>query len=489
MTVRSESLTPRPPAGAFERRRSEAPLRGRLLSPGWPLTLLLVGYPLFWALGLVAFVVQILAIPMGIELLRRRPIRVPRGFGIWMLFLIVSAAGILVLGVDPPGTLPDSPTGRLIGYAVRESTLVAVTILFLYIGNLSERELPDRKVARLMAVFFLVVTGFGILGLVLPRGSFRSPLEILLPHNLVAVPYIQRLVHPSFAQVQDLGGGALPRPSAPFAYTNTWGSQLSLLAIWFIVAWIVFGTRRQRIAAAVVLPVALVTLFLSLNRGVWLGVLLSVVLVAVALARRGKTLPLAALALSIAVGAVVLLGSPLHGVLQQRLENGKSDSVRAFTSKRAVELAVDSPVVGLGSTRVAVGSQQSIAIGKSPRCPLCGNVNIGTNGFLFTLLVSTGILGTLLFFGFWVDQAWRSRKDHSTVTTAGQITLVLAAFYCLFYTIELTVPFIVLALMWRRRDRRGDSDDVLPMANVVARDRAERLRDRGLRIASPRSGD
>ena len=75
----------------------------RLLRPGWPITVLLVGFPVLWALGLAAFATQILAIPMAIELVRRRPIKVPAGFAIWVLFLVCSLAGFLVLGVNPSG--------------------------------------------------------------------------------------------------------------------------------------------------------------------------------------------------------------------------------------------------------------------------------------------------------------------------------------------------------------------------------------------------
>ena len=101
---------PRHPGGTPDVGRpvqsTRATSRKRRLPPGWPLTMLLVGYPVFWALGLVAFVLQIVAVPMAIELLRRRPVRVPRGFGIWILFLILSAAGILVLGLTRPAHWP-----------------------------------------------------------------------------------------------------------------------------------------------------------------------------------------------------------------------------------------------------------------------------------------------------------------------------------------------------------------------------------------------
>jgi hypothetical protein len=50
---------------------------------GWPLTALLMLYPLWWALGMGTLIVFVLAVPMAIHLLRRRPILVPPGFGIW----------------------------------------------------------------------------------------------------------------------------------------------------------------------------------------------------------------------------------------------------------------------------------------------------------------------------------------------------------------------------------------------------------------------
>src|ERR687895_2747397 len=54
----------------------------------WPLWALIMLYPLWWLLGLGTFIFPLAAVPMGIYLLRRcRPIKVPPGFGIWLLFL------------------------------------------------------------------------------------------------------------------------------------------------------------------------------------------------------------------------------------------------------------------------------------------------------------------------------------------------------------------------------------------------------------------
>ena len=429
--------------------------RGRTfrLPVGWPLTVLLVGFPVLWALGLAGFATQIVAIPMAIELIRRRHVKVPKGFGIWLLFLITSLLGLLVLGVNPPDTVPNSFGGRLIGYAVRESSYIAITIIFLYVGNLTEKELPERRVIGQLAFFFVTVTLGGILGLLWPTVSFTSLVELFVPDSIRSVPYVARLVHPAFSQVQEFGGDLLPRPSAPFAYTNTWGSQLSLLGIWFCVAWLTRFNRTQRILGLAVGIAAVIGLVYSLNRGVWLGVVLGVAFVVILLAIRGKFVPLAGLLIAVAMVSQLFLHTPVKQVFETRAQNGVSNDIRAFTTERAFDLGNQSPLVGFGSTRAAIGSYASITVGRTPECPTCGNISIGINGSFFTLLVTTGYVGMLLFFAFWAQQAWRSRRDRSLVGIACTLTLLTAVFYSFFYTIELIVPFVALALMWRRRER------------------------------------
>lgn len=59
--------------------------------PAWPVLVLLWGYPLFWALGLLAFAQVIVAVPMlAFLIIRRKVILVPGvlpwlGFALWMV--------------------------------------------------------------------------------------------------------------------------------------------------------------------------------------------------------------------------------------------------------------------------------------------------------------------------------------------------------------------------------------------------------------------
>ena len=79
--------------------------------PAWPLMALLVGWPLWWALGLVSYVSVLLAIPMGWRMYlwvarEGRRIRKPPAFGLWLLFLVVMFFGVAMLKLNAPDTLP-----------------------------------------------------------------------------------------------------------------------------------------------------------------------------------------------------------------------------------------------------------------------------------------------------------------------------------------------------------------------------------------------
>lgn len=438
-----------------------SPMERRLfpLPEGWPLCWLLVGFPVFWALGLSAFAVTIMAVPMAISLIRSpEPIRFPKGFGFWALFLLWSVAGLLLLQVNPRGMVPDTAAGRVIAYATRELSYLSVTVVLLYVGNLSKAKVSQAKLMRWLAVFFVWAAAGGVLGMLAPTFSFTSPFEQLLPSSISGNSYVQRLVHPAFAQVQELINDATPRPAAPFPYTNTWGFHLTILGVWFVAAFLASKTTvPYKVMGCLVGLAGFVTLVFSLNRAAWIGVAVVVAYVAIRLAIRGRIVALISIGL-VAVCAIGLVYvSPLKGVIDARLDNGKSDNIRAYTTIEALKLAATSPIVGYGSTRTAYGSADSIAVGKSADCPNCGNPSIGINGYTYFLMVSTGYVGTALFFGLWVVQIWRARRLHSPPAVAGSAVLILSAFYGFFYDASLwmMVPFVSVGVLWRESEVRG----------------------------------
>jgi hypothetical protein len=171
--------------------------------PGWPLTLGFLGFPVFWACGLGEFVWPIVAVPMAVQMWpRRRTLKVPPYFGVWLALLGWVILGILMLGQVLRGTLADS--GGLVGWAVRVVDLFSATLVLLYLGNLSERDFPTRKVVRLLGYLFMVTVAGGLLGTFFGNISWTSPFELILPSGIRHQNYVQQLVHPGFAQVENL---------------------------------------------------------------------------------------------------------------------------------------------------------------------------------------------------------------------------------------------------------------------------------------------
>ena len=319
--------------------------RGGGLPEHWPFTALVVGFPLWWAIGFGPFAVTVFAVPMAWKLRRMRPIQVPKGFGVWLFFLLAVLVSGLMLGRTAPGTLPAPVGGQLLGYLLRVIAYVAAAVLLLFIGNLGEKLLPERLILGSLAVLFGVTVAGGLLGLVAPHFSFTSPVELLLPHSLSS-GYLHTLTHPAAAQVQDVLGYSAPRPMAPFEYTNTWGNVIGLLVVW-VFAW-AGKVRGRRLLATVAVAVAAVPIVLSLNRGLWIGLALAVFVMGVKLLLSGRLFAVVGLTTLVAMGGVAFLVSPLAPVVQARLANGDSNDIRSNLAAAAIRGAQESPDRRLG---------------------------------------------------------------------------------------------------------------------------------------------
>jgi len=468
------------PAGANKRR----PVRRWLAShPGWPITALLAGYPLWWALGVADFMWIILAVPMAARMLAwhragSRKIRVPAGFGVWLLFLLWVLAGLPMLSLTAPGTVHSAISHRLISFVLRAAFYCGVTVLLLYAGNLTEREMPRRKLAWLLGLVAIYAIGGGVAGVLAPSFQFSSPTLLLIPHSLQANVQIQASMHPGLAQVQNVFGtiAGQGRPKAPFDYTNAWGDSLSILLPWLIVAWWLTGTRRQRLISGAAMVIALVPLVYSLNRGVWIGIGLAACYLAVRMAARGKVGLLVAILAGIAVVGVAVVATPLHGVINQRLQNGKSNDLRATLSAVAIKDALASPVVGYGDTRQEIGSPSSIAIGPTANCGNCGQTPVGGNGQLWLLLICNGIVGAALYLGFFAFGCWRYRRDTSPYGLAGVLVLLLSFVYMFTYVAviaPLGFTMLAYALLWRNELARRSAASGPPRAAIAPEDRAD----------------
>ncbi|MGE5291963.1 MAG: O-antigen ligase family protein, partial [Micromonosporaceae bacterium] len=356
--------------------------------PAWPITALLAGYPLWWALGVGDYMFVLLAIPMAAALYawRRRGsrrIRLPPGFGMWLMFLVVMLAGAAMLTLTAPHTVRSPVSHRVLSFANRTADYGGVTVLLLYAGNLTERELSRRRLAWLLGLLAVYTAAGGVAGMLDPSFQFNSPALMALPHSVQSNSFIQASMHPGFAQVENVIGVTQGRPKAPFDYTNTWGNCLSLLLPWLIVGWWTYGTRRQRMITVAVLAASVAPLVYSLDRGVWIGLGFAICYMAVRMAARGKLLLLGTTCAAIVLAAIVVLASPLHNVISQRMSHGHSNAIRTSLSSVAISDGLSSPVIGYGDTRQERGSPHSIAIGPTASCRQCGQYAVGSNGQLW----------------------------------------------------------------------------------------------------------
>jgi hypothetical protein len=442
------------PSPARRAPASHAKRRGKLLDryPAWPIVALLAGYPAWWALGVADYMFIVLAVPMAMRLYSwhargRRLLRLPPGLSLWLLFLVCMLAGAATLSLTAPGTIA-SPVGhRAIAFGDRALSYLGVTVLLLFAGNLTERELPRRQLAWLLGLVGIYAVVGGIGGVLDPSFQFTSPLAYVMPRSFQSNTLVQSMLHPGLAQVQGILGG---RPKAPFDYTNAWGDSLSILLPWLLVAWA--DTRRHRRMAFAVVVLALVPAVYSQDRGLWIGIGVSACYLAVRFAARGRLGMLGAIGAGAAVVIVLILASPLHGVISQRLQHQNSNNIRASLSIGALKAAAASPLIGYGDARHVQGSSNSIAVGPSANCIQCGQADLGSNGQFWLLLVCSGFLGTALYLSFFAFGIWRYRRDTTAYGLAGVLVLLLSFVYMFAYealAAPLGFTMLAYALLWR----------------------------------------
>lgn len=458
--TQSVVLTPHPePPAPAQPAATPAPGRRTWLArhPAWPVTLLLAGIPLWWALGLGDYMFILLAVPMAARLYAwsaqgNRRIRVPPGFGIWLLFLLCVLIGVTALAATAPGTLASPVSNRLISYAVRTAGYLGATVLLLFAGNLTHRELPRQRLAWLLGLVGLYIIVGGLGGVLFPHFHFNAPLSALVPNRLQSNNLVlQEQLHPSLAQLQSVLGTS-GRPDAPFAYTNEWGNCLALVLPWLVARWWFQGTSRQRLIAVAGLAVGIVAIIYSLDRGLWIGLIFALGYIGVRLATMGRLAVLGGVISALVIVAVLIGVTPLQGMISSRLANGASDARRGSLAVAATVDAVASPVVGYGDTRHQQGSVQSVTVGRSAKCPTCGNGTIGGNGQLWLLFICSGFVGAALYIAFFVQAAWRYRRDRTPYGLAGVLVLLLPFIFMFSYTATgapLGFTMLAYVLLWR----------------------------------------
>lgn len=416
---------------------ADAPPQRFHLPPGWPILAILVLFPLWYFLGLGAFIWIILAIPIFAHLVLAKTWRVPRGFIIWALFLIwIGLSAVMI-----------SHSANWLTYAYRTASYLAATFAFILLVNTSEKDLPSRRIINAFTIFWIVIVIGGLAAMVAPHLSFSTPTQKILGH-LGSNKLLLALIHPTLAQAQQLGGiqslgRAIARPAAPFAYTNWWGANFAFLVPFVILAIRQARSRLWRVVLIGTLVISMAPFVYSINRGAWLSLIVGGLYawLRIAVRRRGRA-ALGGLAL-LAILAVAVFATPLGSVVKARLGHEGSASLRLSLIQQSGQGALSSPVVGYGVPLPQPVSQYSLP-------------NVGTQGQLWLVLVSVGIPGTVFFLLWLLYVFWSSRSVNDPVSFAVHVAMLIGFIQLPFYGWMPTEMFMVMcaaALVWRDRDQ------------------------------------
>jgi len=406
---------------------------------------MLVAFPLWWALGVADMAWIPLSWIMAALMIRRGGIRVPRGFALWLLFGVLVL--VSVIGIDT--------SGRLIGFVLRALQYLAVTIAFLYVYN-ARRALPLTTVLGLLTVFWLWVVAGGWLGVIAPEFAFRTPLGMVLPQSLQANDLVGEMVVRRATQWNPDAWTVLdPRPAAPFLYTNGWGNAYSLLLPLVLAYAGRIRPDARFLGLIIAIPVSFVPAFLTLNRGMFIGLGIAAAYAGARLLLAGRTRAVAGL---VVVGAVGLAATSLLDVWERlfaRVEHSSSTEDRADLYQETVARTMASPLFGYGAPRPSWTE---------------GAPSAGTQGQVWMVMFSHGLPALALFLATLAWLAVATRRAHDAAGLAVhtiQIVLLVEVFYYGVLPNGLLIAFVVAAASLAERDPLT-AQAVLPAASRTA---------------------
>jgi hypothetical protein len=342
------------------------------------------GLILWWALGFGGFIQIIFAALLLVALIARGQVRAPEGTGLFLGFIFwVLLSAIRVSGFEP-----------WVAWLWRALLYVGALVLFLYIFNARRERLPSGVVIKVLALFWVMAVLGGFLAVLAPNIEFNSITAYLLPKHFVSNPFVKQMVVPFTAAGAAFPGTQIHRPASPFPYPNQWGAAYVISLPFAIGALGLVKSQLKRALLLGLLFLSIVPLIFSFDRGAWLSTAATLIYATIRLARSrgGRWARIARVMIvgSILLGLIVLL-APLGNLILLRLNSPYSNQTRLRFYDSSVSLVLSSPFIGYG-TPVA----RSV-VGPGAAAPA-----VGTQGQVWTILVSQGIPGLALFLAWFV---------------------------------------------------------------------------------------
>ncbi|WP_146111919.1 O-antigen ligase [Arthrobacter sp. MYb227] len=397
--------------------------------PRWPIFVLIVGFPLWWALGVIPLVPLVMVTIMVFYLMNSTGVRMLPGMAPWFFFLIwVLAAAINVHGA-----------ADLAGFGMRAMELLLVGVSMLYIAN-AGISLPKKRIVNYLVLVWIAIVGLGFLALVMPEVRLKTPLGAFLPESITSNELVRNLVFPPLAEVQQPWGAPEPfiRPAAPFPYANSWGAAFAVLVPVVISRMVTLRNRKLAVSLGVLLALSFIPAVATSNRGMFVGLAIAIGYALMRHLGHGHW-QLAAIigAGAVVLGVMLVSSGAISGILG-RQDYSDSTGGRLALYEKTWEQSLQAPVLGHGSPRID---------------PTIG-VSLGSQGYLWTLMFCYGFVGLSLFLYFIVNgilRTWRLANTADIWLHASLIAgLSLTPFYGL-SAMQLTSLAVVLAMLLRQR--------------------------------------
>ncbi len=406
------------------RRRPEADARYRVERaiaqqplPTWPFVGLITWYPLWFLTGFAGFAWVFFTVPMLFSLMRRSAPLVPRYSWLWLIFLAAVFGSVFSIDEIP----------RLSGWFLRALYYVGAGVFVVYLLN-GGSSLTTAKIIRSFTWLWIVAVGGGFLAFVVGSFSYRAPVGYFIPGALLENDLIYTMVTPSFADVQDIVGFPVPRPKAPFPYTNSWGSMMALLTPFALMSLRESNAGFSPRTLRLILAASVVPMVVSLNRGLWLSLGIGLIYAAIRFGLGGEGRMLKGLLWGAMALAAVLVFTPLGDLISQRLSTGHSNADRFELATDAIVGTLERPVLGWGAPR-----------------PNDRNLpSVGTHGQLWFIMFSHGFVGAISYVGFLVAQFFQTMRQRSATGMWAHIVILIGMSQMLYY---LQVPHQMFTIM------------------------------------------
>ena len=360
--------------------------------PVWPLYAMFGLVPLWWGLGVWYFVFPFFGVLLFILMATRGRIRRPTGTSLWLILLALVLISAIGLG---------GATTAMV-FALRQGHVVTGFLAGVYVYNLARDGVPWPRIAGPLILYWLAVVGLGWFGVLAPTFSMPSPFALLLPDGLAGERYVQALTSLDATEFNPWSQNPIYRPAAPFPYTNNWGTAYCFLVPFVLACLTAVRDRRVRTVLLVSLPLSVVPAFLTLNRGMFIGLGAGVLYLLGREIARGRVRLMLPIAVLVLVGWIVTLFIPVTELISNRTSTTDSTRDRLDLYAQTWTAVLKSPLIGHGAP-----ASVDTTFAAEP---------LGTQGMLWQLLYSHGIPATVVFY---LILAVVARRTATAVTRTG----------------------------------------------------------------------